>query len=79
MRSGTYIGPDVGLNVTAGQEALLRASDKPGVVLAQFDDFSMQRNGVNLAYGWHEFPATDFQIKIVQSNSKDEQLKFRNL
>ena len=50
-----YVGPDCGWNVTKGLTALVKDSTKPEKVLVQFDDYYVQRNGVDLCFGWHEF------------------------
>jgi hypothetical protein len=68
MKHAEYIGPDCGWNVTKGMRALVRPSDKPGVVLAQFDDFNAARGGQDLAFGWHEFPAEHFETKLEMNN-----------
>jgi len=71
MKHATYIGPECGWNVTPGNTALIRQSTKPGIVLAQFDDFHAARAGKDLAFGWHEFPAEHFELDPVPS--ADEQ------
>lgn len=58
----TYVGPDCGWNVTAGLHALVRPSETPGDVLAQFDDFNVQRQGISLCFGWHKYPANHFKM-----------------
>lgn len=65
MKHATYIGPACGWNLEPGATALIQTSDKPGIVLAQFDAFHLQRNGKDLAYGWHEFPAEHFKVDEV--------------
>lgn len=62
MKHGTYIGPVCGWNIQPGATALIKASDKAGVVLVQFDDFTLQRKGVDQGFGWHEYPEEHFQI-----------------
>ena len=62
MLHATYIGPDVGWNVTKGLVALLMEGPTENEVLAQFNDFHIQRAGVDLAFGWHLFPRKDFEI-----------------
>lgn len=54
MKSGTYVGDNW---KHAGHTAYVRASDRPGHVLVQFDD---RRH--SMAYGWHEFPASDWKV-----------------
>lgn len=61
MQHATYIGPPCGWNVEAGMTALIRPSEVPGTVLAQFDDFHAARGGKDLCFGWHEFPAHHFR------------------
>lgn len=39
-----------------GETALVRPSNKPGIVLAQFDNLTLE----HLAFGWHEFPEASF-------------------
>lgn len=68
-KHATYIGPDCGWNVTKGLKALIMPSDKPGVVLAQFDDFWVARSGRHLCFGWHEFPEGDFQLDNIEVNT----------
>lgn len=62
MKSATYIGPDCGWNVRPGMRALIQphATD-PEKILAQFHDFEAQRAGLDLAFGWHEFKASEFK------------------
>ena len=72
MKHGNYIGADTGWNITKGMGALLRASDKPGVVLAQFDDFYAQREGVDLAFGWHEFKEGEFAVDSSAETTGEE-------
>jgi hypothetical protein len=45
-----------------GMTALIRPSATPDKVLAQFDAFHAQRAGQDLAWDWHEFNATDFEV-----------------
>lgn len=40
----------------AGHTAYVRASERPGHVLVQFDDHTH-----SMAYGWHEFSADDWE------------------
>jgi hypothetical protein len=68
MHSGVYVGKVAHLR---GERALVRFSDKPGQVMAQFDNpvsFSEANPYFDLAgtlnYGWHAFPASDFDIDI---------------
>ena len=61
IKGATYTGPETGWNVEPGLHALIRDSDKPGVVLAQFDDYHIARAGVDLSSGWHEFPKEHFK------------------
>ena len=61
MERAMYIGPSCGWNVEPGDSVLIRESEKPDVVLVQFDDFNKHRAGVCLAFGWHEFPAEHFE------------------
>lgn len=68
MRSATYIGPPTGWNIEAGMRAQVRDTDKPGVLLAQFDDFHARRKGKDLSSGWHEFPAEHFQIDASEDD-----------
>jgi hypothetical protein len=62
MIHATYIGPDVGWNIAAGMTALIRTTDNPDVVLAQFDDFHAQRESIDQSRGWHEYPASHFKV-----------------
>lgn len=63
MVTAEYIGKPIGWNVRPGMRALIRPSDKSGVVLAQFNDFHARRAGKDLAFGWHEFPETDWKVE----------------
>lgn len=56
MIHGTYVGLDT---VLAGKTALLIYEDDG--LLAQFDDRSTPGG---LAYGWHKFPLSDFEVEI---------------
>lgn len=60
-----YIGPATGWNVRSGMGALVRPAESPDMVYAQFDDHHAQRQGKDLAFGWHLFPAKDFKIDEV--------------
>lgn len=62
IKGATYIGPDCGWNVTAGLHALIRPSETEGCVLAQFDDFYVQRKGIDQCFGWHEYPTDHFKL-----------------
>lgn len=69
IRSATYIGPVKRLK---GEGALVQFTCDGGAtmvqmkdtntVIAQFDNHAAKLNGVMLAFGWHQFAATDFQI-----------------
>jgi len=59
-KHGTYAGAYKHL---IGQTALLIDSKIEGCIRAQFDSHTdAYLRDTNLAYGWHEFPASDFQI-----------------
>lgn len=58
-----YVGEKTGWNVTPGMGALIRPAENPDMVYAQFDDFHAQRQGKDLAFGWHLFPAKDFKVQ----------------
>jgi len=62
VSQATYIGPKCGWNITPGETALIKPSEKPGVVLAQFDNVALQRDGRDVGFGWHEFPADQFKV-----------------
>lgn len=62
IRHATYIGPHQGWNIQAGMTALIMDGPNPETVLAQFDDFNAQRNGDDLAFGWHVFFKEHFRI-----------------
>jgi len=66
VRAATYIGPDTSWNITTGMRALVRQSETPGKVLAQFDDFYAQRKGVDQCFGWHEYNSEDFKLDDVE-------------
>ena len=57
---GHYVGP---LKHLQGEPALLMRSEKPGIVLAQFDDLDRfdGDKAPRLAFGWHEFREEDFK------------------
>lgn len=60
MITGIYVGKDKALQ---GKKALLRLLPDYGKLGAQFDDFEAERNGyVLLAYGWHLFNLSEFEI-----------------
>lgn len=61
IKGATYTGPETGWNVKPGLHALIQDSDKPEIVLAQFDDFHITRKGVDLSRGWHAFPKEHFK------------------
>jgi hypothetical protein len=64
MKQGTYIGPIPQLKAL---RALLRdVEGDEDSVIAQFDDFTAQSNGVQLAWGWHPFPRKDFKLDPAQ-------------
>jgi hypothetical protein len=68
MKHATYVGPETGWNVTKGMGALIQPSpQRPEMVLAQFDDFHAQREGKDLSFGWHEFPADHFKLDEVSA------------
>lgn len=54
MKTGTYVGDIVSLR---GKTALVMSSKVKGQVLIQADD-----RLTGYAYGWHEFPETDWEI-----------------
>ena len=60
MKHGYYVGP---LEHLEGEPALLMKSEKPGIVLAQFDDLDRfdGEKAPRLAFGWHEFIEGDFE------------------
>lgn len=61
MKHGTYIGDIPQLKAMT---ALLQDNnEKEGFVLAQFDDYTAQSNGVLLGWGWHSFPISDFKLE----------------
>lgn len=54
MTTGTYTGTTA---LLAGKTALLRVEENSNFVKAQFDDRTLA-----VAYGWHTFPKSDFNI-----------------
>ena len=62
MYHATYLGPRCGWNITSGDTALLRFTTDPDVVLVQFDNLHLCKNGVSMAHGWHQFPAAHFKL-----------------
>jgi len=54
MSKRTYIG---NAEVLKGKTALVRESDVPGTVLAQFDDLSL---GLGFTHTWLMFKASEF-------------------
>lgn len=60
MQPATYVGPDIQLN---NRTALLIESATPGKVRAQFDSRLAWRDGICLAFNWHEFDAGDFRLR----------------
>lgn len=68
----TYIGPRGAWtwNPAHGDTALVRQSDKPGVVLVQFDNTKLERGGEKLGFGWHEFPAEHFKPDAVEGTKE---------
>lgn len=62
LKHATYVGPRCGMNIEPGMTAMIQTdSGKPGIVLAQFDDFWAYKDGKHLAFNWHEFPAEHFK------------------
>lgn len=62
-----YIGPETGWNVRTGMTAIIKLDvANPGHIFAQFDDFTAQRNGVDLAFGWHSFPADQWEPSSIE-------------
>lgn len=59
MLHGTFTDPDRTHPHLKGKATLVRNRDdfKPDVLLAQFDDLTL-----NEGHGWHEFPAASFII-----------------
>lgn len=63
MKHGTYTGPPTGWNLKPGLKALIKPHPTdPAQVLAQFDDWHVGREGKDLAFGWHPFPAEHFSF-----------------
>ena len=62
LKHAVYVGEDCGWNLTKGESALIKDSDKEGKVLAQFDSFYLLKGGKDLCYGWHEFNESDFEV-----------------
>jgi hypothetical protein len=62
---GYYVGPIPQLQ---GQRALLRCNVK-GVngLLAQFDDRTLELDGVMLGFGWHHFRLLDFRFPLEEN------------
>lgn len=69
MKHATYIGPPCDGTIKPGDTALVRPSEKPGVVLAQFDSFLVRRGGVPQHLGWHEYPAGHFEADPTEESA----------
>ena len=59
MGHGIYVGPEMALK---SETALLRWSDVPGCILAQFDRILLVFDGKELHLNWHEFAEDDFVL-----------------
>ena len=67
LKHGKYVGPRKDLQ---GETALLQndccisGHETPDIIMAQFDDIDKFGHNTDerLAYGWHNFSETDFQI-----------------
>jgi hypothetical protein len=57
MKTKRYIGMKKPLR---GKLALVREGEKPGTVLAQFNDMSLTYRNRTMGYGWHEFKVEEF-------------------
>lgn len=69
MKQGTYIGPIPQLK--ALRALLWDVEGDENSVIAQFDDYTAQSNGVLLAWGWHPFPLADFRLDPEESDAQD--------
>lgn len=69
MSHATYIGPKCGWNITPGETALIKPSEKPGIVLAQFDNLALVRDSESVAFGWHKFPADQFKVNSAAEST----------
>ena len=57
MTNVTYIG---GVKRLKGKTALMLPTDDPDTVKVQFDDKNLTWRNRKLGFGWHKFPARDF-------------------
>lgn len=68
MLRGTYVGKDTFLK---GEKALLKVSlHSPDILLAQFDDLELVRDGIEYSLGWHVFSIKDF---VLDEEIKDDE------
>lgn len=65
MMRGVYVGR---LHSLRGETALLLDGTCNQTVKAQFDNFEATRAGIKLAYGWHLFNASEFDICDENNN-----------
>jgi hypothetical protein len=65
MRKGYYTGP---IKALREKRALIRCNVS-GVngVLAQFDDTTLELDGVMLGFGWHHFRLSDFRFPLEEN------------
>lgn len=62
LRGATYVGP---VDRLCGKTALVRSHpERRDLLLAQFDDPTLEHNGAVLGYGWHEFNPTSFNLHL---------------
>jgi hypothetical protein len=67
IQSATYTGK---VEALRGHRCLVREANSElepvakGCVKAQFDEPYLSLNGKVLSYGWHDFPAGDFDIDL---------------
>ena len=76
------IGKDCGYGVyhgywqeLEGERAIVRHTDDYAVVEAQFDNVNLHHPKlpeVKLGFGWHRFPAQDFEIWWCHNDNLDE-------